>query len=95
MAYNLWADKHLKTNLFQAGLYGEQTAWYPTVERAYMHSLVRTIAADLCIYRGIRSSSGHAPSDNLDQVGLADLHRRDCQRHECPEPHRRSRLQVR
>jgi hypothetical protein len=33
MAYNLWADKHLKLNLFSSSIYSQQTAWYPTVER--------------------------------------------------------------
>jgi hypothetical protein len=35
MAYNLWADKHLKLNLFPTSLYTQQTTWYPTVERAH------------------------------------------------------------
>jgi hypothetical protein len=33
MTYNLWADKHLKLNLFPASIYSQQTAWYKTVQR--------------------------------------------------------------
>jgi hypothetical protein len=35
MAYNLWADKHLGTNLFPQSIYENQTAWYSTVFQAY------------------------------------------------------------
>jgi hypothetical protein len=68
MAYNLWADKHLKLNLFSSTIYSEQTAWYPTVERACTRLPVRMISAHLYIHRGLRSPARHPPFDDVDQV---------------------------
>ncbi|KAJ7743879.1 hypothetical protein B0H16DRAFT_1422818 [Mycena metata] len=88
LAYNLFADVHLKLNLFPKSVYDEQTAWYKTVANQYgvpldtRHTLTKSdweiwtsaIVTDTSVRDLFITALKNTLSNGLNNVPFSDLY---------------------